>query len=161
MKYLPIYLFALVCLFACNNEPQEIDYSHIPEGFKVEIVESAGYANNQSFLPNIGNVAYLDATENTTILVLAEQLAIGKSLSVRPIGTLQIREANQLKNIIVASPLDSTLQLSKTINFETFITANAGEKQIIQDWFLYEKGLGARELVGWKDEKFALDLIKG
>lgn len=160
MKYLPIYLLAFACLFACKNEPQEVDYSHIPEGFKVEIVESAGYANDQSFLPNIGNIAYLDATGNTTILVLAEQLEIGKSLSVRPIGTLQIKENSQLKNVIVASPLDSTLQLSTTTNFETFITANAGEKQIIQDWFLYEKGLGTRELVGWKDEQFALDLIR-
>jgi len=160
MKYLPIYLLLFICLLACKNEPQEADYSHIPEGFKVEIVESAGYANNQSFLPNIGNIAYLDANENTTILVLAEQLGIGKSIAVRPIGTLQIREDNQLKNIIIASPLDSTLQLSKTTNFETFITANAGEKQIIQDWFLYEKGLGIRELVGWKDEKFALELVK-
>lgn len=159
MKHLPIYLLIFSCLLACKNEPQQIDYSHILEGFKVEIVAAAGQSSTNSFLPNIGNIAFLNADKNTTVLVLAEQLAVGKSLSVRPIGTLQVKEQNQLKNIIIASPLDTTLQLSKTTNFETFITANAGEKQIIQDWFLYEKGLGTRELVGWKDEKFALDLI--
>jgi len=160
MKYLPIYLLIFVCLFACQNEPPAADYSHIPSAFTVEIVEPAGYNSTQSFLPNIGNLAYLDETEHTIVLVLAEQIAMGKSIAVRPIGTLQIEEKNQLKNVIIASPLDSTLQLTQTTNFETFITANAGEKQIIQDWFLYEKGLGVRDLVGWKDEQFALELVK-
>lgn len=159
MKYLPIYLLIFACLFACQNEPQEADYTHIPEAFKVEIVEPAGQNSHHSFLPHIGNIAYLNADKNTSILILAEQIAIGKKVWVRPLGTLQIEEQNQLKNIIIASPLDTTLQLSNTTNFETFITANAGEKQIIQDWFLYEKGLGARDLVGWKDEQFALELV--
>lgn len=160
MKYLPIYLLIFACLFACQNEPPAADYSHIPSAFKVEIVEPAGFSNTQSFLPNIGNIAYLEETKNTIVLVLAEQLAMGKSIFVQPIGTLQIEENKQLKNIIIANPLDSTLQLTQTTNFETFITANAGEKQIIQDWFLYEKGLGVRDLVGWKDEQFALELVK-
>ena len=72
-----------------------------------------------------------------------------------------LEENGQTKQIIIASPLDSLLRLSNTTNFSDFITKNAGEKQIIQDWFLYEKGLGKVSLVGWENEKYALGLLKG
>ena len=105
-----------------------------------------------------GNLAHLN--ESTEVLVIAEQLEKGKQLSVRPIATLMLEENGQARQIIIASPLDSIHQLSNTTNFSDFITKNAGEKQIIQDWFLYEKGLGKVSLIGWENEKYALGLVK-
>ncbi len=158
MKYLPIYLLSIYSLFACENKPTPVDYSHIPEAFSVEISNSAGTTLNHSFLPLPGNLAYLN--ESTEVLVIAEQLKNGTQLSVRPIATLMLEEKGQARQIIIASPLDTIHQLSNTTNFSDFITKNAGEKQIIQDWFLYEKGLGKVSLVGWENEKYALGLVK-
>ena len=158
MKYLPIYIL-LGCLFlACKNEPKAVDYSHIPEGFTVTISNPAGTTLNHSFLPLPGNLGHLDVS--TDVLVVAEQLTNGTQLSVRPIATLILEENGQAKHIIIASPLDSMHQLSNTTNFSDFITKNAGEKQIIQDWFLYEKGLGEVSLIGWENEKYALGLVR-
>ncbi|MFK7979577.1 MAG: inorganic diphosphatase [Saprospiraceae bacterium] len=158
MKYRPIYLLLSCLFFACQNEPVAVDYSHIPEVFTVEITNPAGTTLNHSFLPLPGNLGHLN--EATDVLVIAEQLANGAELSVRPIAALMLEENGQAKQVIIASPLDSLLQLSTTTNFSDFITKNAGEKQIIQDWFLYEKGLGKVALVGWENEKYALGLVK-
>jgi len=158
MKYRPIYLL-LSCLFvACQNEPTPVDYSHIPEAFSVEITNPAGTALNHSFLPLPGNLGHLN--ESTDVLVLAEQMENGTQLWTRPIATLLLEENGQPKQIIIASPLDTLQQLSTTTNFSDFITKNAGEKQIIQDWFLYQKGLGKTTLIGWENEKYALGLVR-
>ena len=93
-------------------------------------------------------------------MVLAESMPRGTSLSVRALGTLLLKEQQRIHNIIIASPVDTARQLTKTMNFQQFIVENAGEKQIIQDWFLFRKGLGVVELVGWKDEKYALEQVK-
>lgn len=161
MRYLPIYcVLILAFLFSCQQGAKpEADYANIPEAFKVEISTAAGQSTNQSFLPLIGNLGYLDESKKVGVLVLSEAVKAGNILDVRPIGTLLLQEENQLKHVIIASPLDTVLQLTPTTNFQEFITENAGEKQIIQDWFLYQKGLGETELVGWKDEKYALDVI--
>jgi len=161
MRYLPIYCaFLLILIFSCQRETQpKVDYSDIPDAFKVEISSTAGQSTNQSFLPLMGNLGYLDEPKNIAVLVLSESVKTGSVMNVRPIGTLLIQEKNQLKHIIIASPLDTVLQLTPTTNFQEFITENAGEKQIIQDWFLYQNGLGYTELVGWKDEKYALELV--
>lgn len=162
MRYLPIYCALMLALiFSCQQEAQPVvDYSDIPDAFKVEISTAAGQSPNQSFLPLIGNLGYIGESKNIAVLVLSERVEKGSLMDVRPIGTLLIQEENQLKHIIIASPLDTVLQLTQTTNFQEFITENAGEKQIIQDFFLYQNGLGQTELVGWKDEKYALDIIK-
>jgi len=158
MKYLPIYLLFICAFFACQNEPATIDYSHVPEAFIVEITNSAGTSLNQSFLPLPGNLGHIN--EATDVLVVSEQLKSGTQLWARPIATLMLEENGQAKQIIIASPLDSLHQLSTTTNFSDFITKNAGEKQIIQDWFLYQKGLGKTTLIGWENEKYALNLVR-
>lgn len=161
MRYLPIYcVLILALLFSCQQEAQPVvDYTDIPDAFKIEISTAAGQSTNQSFLPLVGNLGYLDESNNTAVLVLSESVETGSIMDVRPVGTLLLQEENQLKHIIIASPLDTVLQLTPTTNFQEFITKNAGEKQIIQDWFLYQKGLGKTELIGWKDEKYALELV--
>ena len=157
MKSLPIYLFLISTFLNCTNEPVPVDYSHIPEAFEVVISNPAGTSLNHSFLPLPGNLGHLN--ESTDVLVVAEQLKNNTKLAVRPIATLMLEEAGQPKQIIIASPLDSIHQLSTTTNFSDFITKNAGEKQIIQDWFLYQKGLGKVQLIGWENEKYALRLV--
>ena len=95
------------------------------------------------------------------MLVVAEQIKRGTALPVRPIAALMLEENGKTKQVIIASPLDTLQQLFTTTNFSDFITKNAGEKQIIQDWFLYQKGLGKTTLIGWENEKYALGLVKG
>lgn len=161
MKYLPIGFIVACILVACQSEPKVIEYSHIPEAFSVEISVPAGMSTTKSFLPTPGNLAYSSKDNTLAVLVLAESQKIGINIPVRPIGALQFKEKEQLKNIIIATPIDTAIQLTSTTSFREFIAENAGEKQIIQDWFLYEIGLGNRQLVGWEDEAFALSLVKG
>ena len=161
MKNFSLLFFLLFFYCACQNNPTIAeDYSHIPEAFNIKVAIPAGQIADNQFLPYIGNFTYLDQAELVGVLTLSTSQPIGTELAVRPLGTLVLKENHQEKLIIIASPLDTALQLSKTTNFQEFIAANAGEKQIIQDWFLYQKGLGKVELIGWKDEKYALEKVK-
>lgn len=161
MKNRLLLVLFLTILFACENKQKtnEIDYSHIPEAFTVKIDLPAGKTDNQKFLPAPGNISYFDDAKKLQVITLAASLKKGETIAVRSLGVLQLRMQNMLQQIIIASPLDTNLQLSPTTNFQEFIAANAGEKQIIQDWYLYKNGLGKVELIGWKDEKYALEQI--
>jgi inorganic pyrophosphatase len=96
---------------------------------------------------------------DTEVLVLSEAVKKGSKMPVHPIATLILKENNQNRHVIIATPADTLDKLTNTLVFEEFIVENAGEKQIIQDWFLYQKGLGKVQLVGWKDEKYAQNLL--
>lgn len=159
MKYLFYSSILLLTLVACQNDTKVSAYEDIDNVFFVEIKTPAGQTDGQSFLPYPGNLGYLSSNQKTEILVLSESAEKGTKIAVQPIGALILKENNQIRNIIITSPVDSIMKLSETVNFQQFITQNAGEKQIIQDWFLYQKGLGKVDLVGWEDEQFALKLL--
>lgn len=159
MKYFFCFSMLLLTFVSCKNDPKITAYEDVENVFFVEIKTPAGETDSNAFLPYPGNLGYLTSDQKTEILVLSESAEKGTKIPVQPIGTLILKENNQIRHIIITSPVDSTMKLSQTINFQQFITQNAGEKQIIQDWFLYQKGLGKVELVGWEDERFALKLL--
>jgi len=161
MKYISGIIICLFVVFwSCKQKTGEMNILKDPDAFIVEITTPAGKADSHSFLPFPANFADLPQNPETSVLVLAESMPRGTSLSVRALGTLLLKEQQRIHNIIIASPVDTARQLTKTMNFQQFIVENAGEKQIIQDWFLFRKGLGVVELVGWKDEKYALEQVK-
>ena len=81
-------------------------------------------------------------------------------MAVQPIATLVLSEQGTSRPIILASPIDTSLQLIQSNSYQQFLIQHTGMHQIIQDWFLYEEGLGKVELVDWKDERYAWKLIK-
>ena len=160
MKYKIQFLLWLGLLLACGNA-SERGSTELPEdSFLVKITISAGQTDQPSFLPYLGNYGQLEMDENTAILVLSKSVKPGTQMPVRPLGTLVFKENQLTKNVIIATPIDSLQKLSQVANFQEFIIENVGEKQIVQDWFLYQKGLGKRELIGWKDERYAWSLIR-
>lgn len=151
-----LLLFLSFLIIACQAPKQETP-TKIPAGtFLFNTSIPAGQVDENNFLPYIGNFGKV---EGLSVLVLSKRLEKGKNIIVKPLGTLLLEENHAVNPIIVASPIDTALQLTKTQNFRQFLAQNAGEKQIIQDWFLYQKGLGKIKLVGWKDERHALQLI--
>ncbi|MEM6317341.1 MAG: inorganic diphosphatase [Bacteroidota bacterium] len=158
MKY--YYLLLLLIGQSCQQTPEKPDYSAVKNAFEVAISQPAGTTDDHTFLPYPANFGRFEDNEGVDVLVLAPQVTKGTRLVVRPLGVLRFKEAEQTQFVIIASPLDTTLQLTSTTNFRTFLSKNAGEKQIIQDWFLFQKGIGKRELIGWEDEAVAFSLVQ-
>ncbi len=160
MKYGLQFLLWVGLLFACKGDFSQESAKLLEDSFLAKITIPAGQTDQPAFLPYPGNYGHLTTDENIAVLVLSKGVKSGAKMLVRPLGTLVLKEDQQTRNIIIATPTDSLQQLSQAINFQEFIVKNAGEKQIVQDWFLYQKGLGKTKLIGWKDERYAWSLIK-
>ena len=164
---LGIYTALLFCLWSC--QPQETAnpfYKGVADiqekkAFLMEITNPAGTSSTNTFLPYPANHGIFTENPDLEVLAITNRLDSGQQVAVYPIGTLILQEDATTRNIIISIPMDSSLQLSPIVNFQDFIVTQAGARQIIQDWFLYQKGLGVVDLVGWKDEQYAWSLMNG
>ena len=161
-----ICLLAFLLLYACHQAPEgKILYNgpadiEQEKAFLMQISHPAGMSSAHAFLPYPANYGYFTENENIAVLALTNHLAKGTQVAVSPVATLVLKEANQERPIIIATPIDSALQITTVVDYKNFLIQEAGARQIIQDWFLYEKGLGVVDLVDWKDEQYAWKLLK-
>ena len=137
---------------------------------KFEIDQKDGKDRMINFLPYPANYGFIPATKMDKkrggdggaldVLVLAESIATGTIIQVKPIATLLLEDEGEIDTKIIAIPIDSTLSIIKAKDFQTFMIDYFAAKQIIQDWFLNYKGLGKVKMLGWRDENYALQEIE-
>ena len=155
----------LLLLWSCQSQesvnPFYKGVADIQErkAFLMEITNPAGTSSTNTFLPYPANHGLFTENSEVEVLAITNRLDSGQQVAVYPVGTLILQEGATKRNIIISVPIDSSLQFSPIVNFQEFIVTQAGARQIIQDWFLYEKGLGVVDLVGWKDEQYAWSLL--
>lgn len=146
----------------------KIEYDYATKSFRPDQVN--GKDRKIDFLPYPGNYGFIPGTlmneseggdgDALDILVLAEQMKTGTSVEVIPIAALDLMDGGEIDTKIIAVPVDSSLRIIQATNFEDFLIEYNMAQTIIKDWFLNYKGLGKVDLVGWKDEKQAMSLIK-
>jgi len=128
---------------------------------KERVVDFLPYPANYGFIPstlmdeeNGGDGDALD------VLIIAEQLETGDTLSIIPIGTLLLDDSGEIDTKIIAVPMDTSLQVIQATDYQTFIVKYNPAKKIIENWFLNYKGLGFTKLIGWKNDRFARNEIE-
>ncbi len=137
---------------------------------KIEPVSAEIKKSNIPFLPMLGNYGFIasslkkpkaDSSRNALeVLVISASLPIGTLLNIQPIGVLEIMEQDVLKSRIVAIPSDTTLQVMPIVDFKDLLIRYDVAKRMIEDWFLTYQGTSKTQLVGWQDEKKAIELIE-
>ena len=120
--------------------PYPVNYGFIP---KTEMKESLG-----------GDGDALD------VLVLCSALATANFLEVKPVGVLKMKDNGQDDHKILAIPADTKFQTIKAHGLEHMLSDYATILDIIEMWFLNYKGDNQMEVLGWGDEKEALEMIK-
>lgn len=146
----------------------KIEYDYATQSFKPDQVD--GKDRVIDFLPYPGNYGFIPGTlmkeseggdgDALDVLVIASQMSTGTAIEVIPIAALDLRDGGEVDTKIIAVPVDSSLRIIQATNFEDFLIEYNMAQTIIKDWFLNYKGLGKVDLVGWKDEKQAMSLIK-
>lgn len=155
-------LFLLVACELTEHDMQNHNVTNLLEegnAFLIEVKVPAGKTDEHAFLTYPGNYGLLEGNKEIEVLALGESVASGKKLAVSPLGLLKLKEGNILRNVIIATPADTLQQIISASDFQHFIVENVGEKQILQDWFLFQKGLGVTNLIGWEDEQAAWSII--
>ena len=165
-KYLIYLLIVAILPLGCQQENKSIKHTVAPEDVKNEkaflttIQQPAGASSTHPFLPYPANYGISQNQSNVEVVTLAPRLSSDDQIAVQPIATLVLSEQGTSRPIILATPIDTSLQLIQSTNYQQFLVQHIGMRQILQDWFLYEKGLGKVELVDWKDERYAWKIIK-
>ena len=94
------------------------------------------------------------------VLMIGESLPTGTVVSITPIATLLLSDNGELDTKLIAIPADSTEVVLGAYNYTDLAIKHAAAKKMIEDWFLNYKGPGEMELIGWRDEVYALAEIK-
>lgn len=142
---------------------KKLEYQKDGKNFRAEMID--GQERRIHFLPYPGNYGFIPSTlmdadrggdgDPLDVLLISESLPTGSLVEAIPIGTLQLTDRGELDTKIIAVPLDSSLRVFPVSNFQELLLDYDPAKRIIEEWFLYYKGYGITELVGWEDEAFA------
>lgn len=142
---------------------KKLEYDSENKKFAAELIN--GKERMVSFLPYPGNYGFIPSTLMDTrkggdgdpldVLLISESLPTGSVVEAIPIGTLQLQDRGEIDTKIIAVPLDSSLRVFPAANFQDLLLEYDPAKRIIEEWFLYYKGYGQTQLIGWEDEKFA------
>ncbi len=133
------------------------DYENAPD----QIVDFLPYPGNFGFIPG----TRVDKSKNgggdaLDVLLVSETLPPGTVVEVKPIATLLLKEGEAIDAIVIAVPADSTKQVFQASSFSDLMIAYQPAKRMMEDWFLNYQRPGKVELLGWRDEKYALSEIK-
>ncbi|MEI6408210.1 MAG: inorganic diphosphatase [Bacteroidota bacterium] len=125
------------------------------------MVEFLPYPVNYGFVPSTrmdkdrgGDGDPLD------MLVIAEHIPTGTVLEVRPIGLLMLKDLGELDHKVLAIPLDPAKRIIRATNWVEFQQDYSAIRHILELFFLYYDGLGTMTLMGWGDEKAAIEEVQ-
>lgn len=128
---------------------------------KVRKVDFMSYPVNYGFIPstkmtkdNGGDGDPLD------VLILAEHIPTGTVVEVQPIGLLLLKDLGELDHKVLAIPTDPDKRIIRATTWETFQRDYSAIRHILEQFFLYYDGLGTMTLMGWADEKMAIQEVK-
>jgi len=127
----------------------------------VRRVDFMSYPINYGFIPSTrmdkergGDGDPLD------VLVLAEHLPTGSVLEVQPIGLLLLQDLGEFDHKVLAIPVDPAKRIIRATNWAEFQYDYSAIRHILELFFLYYDGLGTMTLLGWADEKTAMEEVK-
>ncbi|MEM8524611.1 MAG: inorganic diphosphatase [Bacteroidota bacterium] len=147
---------------------EKIEYNTERKRFEVDSIN--GRSRVVNFLPYPGNYGFIPSTymnpedggdgDALDVLVISNSVPTGTVMNVLPIASLQLRDREEIDTKIIAVPADSTARTLQVSSFTEFLIEYNMAKKIVEDWFIGYKGIGQIELIGWEDEKAAMQEIK-
>ncbi|MEZ4982166.1 MAG: inorganic diphosphatase [Saprospiraceae bacterium] len=145
----------------------KFEYNHDSDEFEVEKID--GKDRIVDFLPYPGNYGFIPSTlmdeqmggdgDPLDVLIIGEAVPTGTIVEIKPIGALVLKDAGELDTKIIAVPLSEEKQIIKANDFQTFRLEYDPVRRIIVNWFMNYKGWGVMELVGWRDDDYAVKEI--
>jgi inorganic pyrophosphatase len=129
-----------------------------------------GQQRSINFLPYPVNYGFVPSTkmdkarggdgDPLDVLVLAEHQPTGTVMEVEPIGLLLLQDLGEWDNKVLAIPKDPALRIIHATNWQEFQMQYSAARHIIEQFFTYYDGLGVMTLMGWGDEKAALEEVE-
>ncbi len=146
----------------------KVEYDKESETFLPD--REGGADRKVAFLPYPGNYGFIPSTlmdpeaggdgDPLDVLLLSSSLPTGSVVEAWPVAVLQLRDNGELDTKIIAVPVDSALRVVDVMDYRGLLMEYDPARRIIEEWFLSYKGLGTTQLIGWKDERSAVEEIE-
>jgi len=159
-------ILAVVEIPAGTNRKVEFN----TERSRFEIDTKDGKERIIDFLPYPGNYGFIPSTkmdkdkggdgDAMDVLIIAERMETGDTISIIPIGTLLLEDSGEMDTKIIAIPSNDSKQVMQATDYQTFTVKYHSAKKIIENWFLNYKGVGSTKLIGWKNDRYAINEIE-
>lgn len=141
-----------------------------PETKEFRKVQEAGQDKIIRFLPLPVNVGFIPSTRQPkapgskdqplSVLIIAGSQPPGTVTETMPLGVLVLETAGEIKYQVVATPAKPHERLVEATSYDDFTSENAAIKKILETWFLNYDATERTKVMGWKDERFAEELIQ-
>ena len=181
-KSLVCLLLISLGLVQCNSEKDAFKQSGESASFSAIVEVSAGtsgafaynpdkrrmekdtsHRDNQiSFLAspvNIGLIHKGIKGQPQRTLILSDAINRGDQIGIVPIGALLISEHDKTIPYIISIPSDPDKRIITADSFISLSIDYPGIKSILEQWMSYHKGIDALEVIGWKNEDYALSVL--
>lgn len=145
-------------------------YKYDPETHEFPVEKEAGQDRIIRFMPYPVNYGFIPSTlldksrggdgDPLEVLVLGESRETGTIMEVLPLGVLLLETAGDLQYKVLAVPAKPSERLIEATDFEELSTKYPAVKKILETWFLNYNPTEHARLMGWKDEKFAEELVR-
>jgi inorganic pyrophosphatase len=156
---------AIIEVPAGTNRKLEIQ----PDGqFVAEKIDGKDRVVN--FLPYPGNYGFIPSTlmdearggdgDALDIIIIAETVPVGSVQEFIPIAVLKMIDEGENDTKIIGVPANPALRVIRATNFEQFMLEYDAAKRIIETWFVHYQGYGTVQVMGWEDEKSAVEEIE-
>lgn len=134
-------------------------YDKQAKGFKAKTVE--GRLENIPFLPFPANFGFFPSThdEKGNLIkgfLISEPFSIQTLVEVKPIAAMEVEFIDGSREDILI--LVTEEEKYRSVNIQTLSELSYGIRDILHIW--YENVYPGSEISGWKDENYALELIK-
>jgi len=129
-------------------------------------VKDAGQDKVIQYLPYPGNFGFIPSTrlgkENKflPVLILGEAQETGTLMEITPLGVLLLEEAGELEYKIIAVPAKPSQRLIVATDYNELSEKYPSVKRILELWFLHSEPANKAKIMGWKDERFAEELVQ-
>lgn len=124
-------------------------------------VDFMSYPVNYGFIPStIMDKKRGGDGDPLDVLVLAEHIPTGSVVEVLPIGLLLLKDLGEWDNKVLAIPVDPLNRIIKATDWAGFQRDYSAIRHIFEIFFTYYDGLGTMTLMGWGDEKAAVEEVK-
>lgn len=127
----------------------------------IRIIDFLPYPANYGFIPS----TYMDKARGgdgdaLDVVIINESLPTTSVIEIIPIAMISLNDRGEIDNKILAVPADID---KRVITATTYLQLKEKYPQIIhllETWFLNYKGKGNIEILGWYDDKYALNEIE-
>jgi inorganic pyrophosphatase len=167
-KHLPAFsanghVQAVIEIPAGSSDKREYDPG--TKGFPVNLRD--GQPRRISYLPYPANYGFIPGTlmdeaqggdgDALDLFVLCPALPVGTVLEVEPIGIIELIDANERDDKLVALPVDRGLL---TMDVDDIRELPKGVEEILRTWLTHYEPMDSAQVIGVKGKEAALEAVR-